>query len=104
MDAYYLTVLAAGTHNAAYAAGIISGGVFFLVPPAVFLPLLGINHAYYCLQLLAIAEATGRKVAAPLMDGTACMALAATGSWLLYRAARENFHKERIIEERNRAL
>ena len=104
MDAYYFSAFAAGTHNASYALGVMFTAVVFLLPPAVFLPLLGLNHAFYCGRLLLLASESGRKVMAPLMDGTVSMALAGLASWFLFQAARGNFFKEHTIAERNRAL
>jgi signal transduction histidine kinase len=104
LDAYYFSAFAASTHNASYAIGVMCAAVFFLLPPAVFLPVLGLNHGFYCARLLLLAHDAGRKVAAPLIDGTVCMAVAGLGSWFLFHAARENFLKERIIVKRNEAL
>lgn len=104
LDVYYFAAFATGTHNASYAIGVICAAVFFLLPPAVFLPMLGLNHAVYCTRLLMLADSGARKVFAPLTDGTVCIAVAGLASWFLYHAARENFFKERTIAERNRAL
>ena len=101
MDAYYFSAFAAGTHNASYAIGVMGAAVFLLLPPAISLAMFAVNHAVYCAILLTWP---GRKVAAPLMDGTVSVAVGAVASWLLFHAVRENFSKERIIVERNRAL
>ncbi len=104
LDAYYFSAFAAGTHNASYAIGAIGATVFFLLPPRIFFPLLALNHAFYCGRLLLLAHVGGRKVAAPLIDGTVCVAIAGLASWFLYHAARENFFKTRALAKSNDEL
>lgn len=103
LDSYYFTAFAAGTHNASYAIGVMCVALLFLLPPRVILPLFALNHAFYCLRLLQFAH-DGRKVLAPLIDGTVCVTLAGLAAWFLYQGARGNFLKERTIAERNREL
>jgi signal transduction histidine kinase len=104
LDIFYFTSFAAGAHNASYAIGVMCVAVIFLLPPTLFLPLLAVNHVFYCGRLLQFASQSGRKVVAPLVDGTVSAALAGLAAWFLFQAARGNFFKERTIAERNRAL
>jgi signal transduction histidine kinase len=104
MDAYFFSALSATGHNASYALGVLAAAVFFLVPQAIFLPLLAINHAVYCALLLTSGRDFMGVLSAPLVDGTVGVALAMLASWILYRAALANFLKERVIVQRNRAL
>lgn len=104
LDAYYFSAFASGTHNASYAIGVMCTAVFYLLPPRVVLPLLTLNHAFYVTRLLMLAQGAGRKVAAPLLDGTVCVAIAGLASWFLYHAARENFFKTRALAASNAEL
>ena len=103
-DAYYFEAFAAGTHNASYAIGVMCTAVFYLLRPRVVLPVLGLNHVFYCVRLLMLAQGEGRKVAAPLIDGTVCVAIGALAAWFLYHAVRENFFKTRALAASNAEL
>jgi signal transduction histidine kinase len=103
LDGYFFVVFSLGTHNASYAIGVTGAAVFFVLAPRWLLPILAVNHAYYCARLLAVTHVT-LQLAPPLIDGTVCVAVSALGSWFLYHAARENFLKTRALASTNAEL
>ena len=103
MDVYHFLLLRLYAHTAVYVLGVVSMGVLLLLPPARFLTVLLLNHALFCILLLA----SGRPQAVVLhgiLEGSSAVVVAAMAGWFLYRARRNDFSQQLIIAERNREL
>lgn len=102
MDVYYFAALPVVGHTACYVVGVLTTGVLLLLPSRVFLPVLLLNHAVYCVWLWTVRGAEQSVV--PLLDGTAGVLIAAMASRFLYTTTKSNLSKELVIEARNTEL
>lgn len=90
-------------YRAIYVFALMVVAVAYVLPPWWSLPVFAIVHAIY-VTLILRGGYDERFRLASLTDGSTGVAFAAGVSWLLYRAKRSDFLKERLIAAQNREL
>jgi len=103
LDGYFFYTVPLVGHNSAYVLGAVACGVLILLPPGLFLPLLLVNHAFYCVMVLTSGKGALFAISA-IIDGSTGVVIGGFASFFLYTARWNDFRKERLIAERNREL
>ncbi len=90
-------------YRAIYVFALMIVAVAYVLPPRWSLPVFAIVHAIYVVLILR-GDYDERFRLASLTDGSTGVVFAAGVSWLLFRAKRSDFLKERTIAAQNRDL
>ncbi|TCT07737.1 sensor histidine kinase [Aquabacter spiritensis] len=102
MDGYYVLVGRAFGENPVYSLGVVMAATVFVLPPALFLPVLLANHLVFVALISYVAPPAA--LLPVLLQNSAGAAVAGLVSVLLYRARCAEFSRRRALAAANAAL
>ncbi len=102
-NAIYFAMLPAYGSTSLYVIGVLWTVVFFRLSTPVLTSLLAVNHAAFLVVLFSRPRPEN-FVTTSVVDFSGAVVITGFAGWLLYRAQRENFFKERTILAHNREL
>lgn len=103
LNAYFFAMAPFYGNTSVYIIGVLTTVVFFRLRTRLIVGLLLLNHAVF-LALLFRQPLPSILIMSTAIDYSGVVVLAGVAGWLLYRAAWENFCKERVIVARNQEL